>query len=117
MEHAARPDLVHKAICAGQVQWKPKAAEIMRQNPDTRGFTTNWVKGILCEFVLAKGRGCIRARRETNEYWLEAEPDDPWWYKVNIELEDRPKRLFVKMRLVDPDDEDDPWVDIVGCHF
>ena len=114
---AARPDLIHRAICSGNIHWKDSAARNMLREEKTKNFTLNGVKGWLCEFVRNKNSGCVKARPETDEYWLELNPDDPWWYAVNIELNDRPARLFVKMKLVDPDDEDDPWAEIVGAHF
>ena len=120
MSGAPRPDLVYKAICAGilgQVSWDHKAEEIMQCNPKMRGFTTKGIKLLLREFVLKKGCGCIVHRPEDSEYWLKVHPDDPWWYKVVIEeVDEFPKGLFVKMRLDDPNEELDPWVQIIGCH-
>jgi hypothetical protein len=116
MVRSARPDLIFKAICMGNVQWKESAVRNMLQDPKTKNFTANGVKGLLCKYASGKGDGCVKAREEKDEYWLEVQPDDPWWYKVNIELTGRPDRLFVKMKLVD-DDEQNPWAEIVGCHF
>jgi hypothetical protein len=120
MVRSARPDLVYKAICAGtlgQVEWKPEAAENMRCNPRMKRFTPQGIRVLLREFVLEKGCDCIIPRPESDEYWLEMHPDDPWWYKVVIEeVEEFPQGLFVKMKLVDPDDELDPWVQIVDSH-
>lgn len=122
MARAARPsgspraDLVHKAICAGHIQWKDSAVRIMRQDEKTKGFTTKAVNEWLRQYVLDHGSSCVRHKQETREYWLEVNPDDPWWYKVNIEFADRPARLFVEMKLVDPD-PNGPWTEVVNCHF
>jgi len=118
MARAARPDLV-KAICAGtmgQIEWLPKALEIMLQDRRMKGFTERGVRLALREFVLAHGSGCIHAQAETDAEWLDLHPDDPWWYKVVVEVDEFPQGLFVKLRLVDPDDVQDPWVAVIGCH-
>jgi hypothetical protein len=121
MVGAARPDLVHKAICAGalgQIEWLPKAVELIRQHPRMRGkgFTPNGIKADVRAHVLANGIGCIQAQKETDAFWLEQHPDDPWWYKVVIEVDEFPQGLFVKLRLVDAEESQDPWVTIIGCH-
>ncbi len=117
MGRTARPDLIYKAICAGHIQWKESAVRNMLQSERTKRFTSIGVNRWLRGYALATGSGCVCARPETRDYWLEVNPDDPWWYKVNIEFEERPARLFVEMKLVDPDDEDYPWAEVVNCHF
>ena len=117
MVRAARPDLIYKAICSGNIQWNISAAENMLRDERTKNFAPTVVKGWLCNFVLSKGSDCVKVRPETDDYWLEVNPDDPWWYKVNIEFSDRPTRLFVKMKLVDPDEEANPGAEIVSVHF
>jgi hypothetical protein len=112
-----RPDLVYKAICARRIVWKDSAARNMQQDRRTKGFTRSGVAEWLHTYALYSGPKCVKERAETREYWLEVNPDDPWWYKVNIEFEDYPARLFVELKLSDPDDEQDPCVEIVNCHF
>jgi hypothetical protein len=121
MPRIARPDLIHKAICAGvlrlgQMEWKESAAQNMRNDPRMKGFTTRGVQEELHRFAVANGSGCVEARPETDQYWLDIHPDDPWWYQVVIEADEFPEGLFIKLRLVDPDDEQDPWAQIVSCH-
>jgi hypothetical protein len=88
----------------------------MQRDPRMEGFTTLGVKAELRAFVKANGPSCIVHRREDDDYWKEKHPEDPWWYKVVIESSGLPEGVFVKLRLVDPDEEHDPWVTIVGCH-
>jgi hypothetical protein len=119
MARVARPDLVHLAICSGimgQIEWKPAAADNLREDRRMDGFTTIGVRDLLRQWVLKNGAACINAKQETDPDWLARYPDDPWWYSVVIEVDEFPKGLFVKVKLVDPDDESDPWVTIVSCH-
>jgi hypothetical protein len=100
----------------GQVEWLPRAAEIMRSDPRMEDFTPQRVRADLRAFVHAQGISCIVPRPEDDEYWKGIHPDDPWWYRVLINVPEFQQGLFVKLRLVDPDDDQDPWVSIMGCH-
>lgn len=119
MTRPARPDLVVKAICAGalgQIEWKPSAVENMRADDRTSHLTPMGVRGDLRQEVLSKGVTAVTTRPETDPYWLAVHPEDPWWYKVVLVLAEFPQGLLVKMKLIDPEEEDDPFVQIVGCH-
>lgn len=115
-----RPDLVYQALCAGpmgHIEWDDKAAELVRCNRRLKGLTTQWIRTSLHEFALTSDPSCVVPRPEDDEYWLALHPDDPWWYRVVLpDVPGVPQGLFVKLRLVDPDDTVDPWVQIVGCH-
>src|SRR6266403_1126767 len=119
MHRPARLDLVHKAICAGyrgQIEWKPACLERFRDDPKMQSFTEIGVKELLCEFV--RNGGTLEIRPEKDPYWLEVHPDDPWWYFAAIPVPEFRDGLFVKVKLIlwDNDDEDDPWVQIVSIH-
>ena len=118
----SRPDLVHRAICAGtmgQIEWKQSAEERVRKDPRMKRFTPHGIRLYLHEWVLDH-RGTIETREETDADWRAEYPDDPWWYFSIILLkevvEELPDGVFVKMKLLDPEDDTDPWVQIISCH-
>jgi hypothetical protein len=120
MARGARSDLVVKAICAGvlgQIDWKAAAADSLRAEERTSHLTPMGIRADLRQEVLRLGATAVQARAETDPYWLEIHPEDPWWYKVVLITKEFPQGLMVKMKLVDPEDEDDPFVQIVSCHL
>jgi hypothetical protein len=118
MAAVPRLDLVHKAICAGtlgHIEWKDAAARLVRDNPEMNGLSPEGVRALLREYVRLN-RGILSLRNETRAEILTDDPDDPFWYRVVFPVPDFPKELFVEVKLID-DDEHDPWVRIVSCHF
>src|SRR5688500_2969226 len=116
MPSAPRLDLVLKACREGVIRWKPSALKRL-QYPDLKGFTQAGVDQILKKHATA-GTGQWRHRRESDEEWLSQHPEDPWWYAAILpELKFR-HGLFVKMKLLweDGDDEDDCAVEVVSIH-
>jgi hypothetical protein len=117
MSVAARLELVHKAICAGyrgQIEWKDSCLKRFRGDPEIKGFTEKGVKELLWDFV--RNQKCqLRQHQETDPEWLDENPDDPWWYYAVIPTDIFPKGLFVKVKLIEDDDED-PWVQIISVH-
>ena len=81
-----------------------------------QSFRPQGVRLLLNDWVVQKGLGCIRSTLEKDKHWLAEYPDDPWWYYVIIDVDDFPDGLFVKVKLIDPDDTLDPWVVIISCH-
>jgi hypothetical protein len=119
MARAATPNLVHKAICNGhygQIEWTDKAQEVMLADRRMQGFRPNGVRDLLRQWVIQHGSNCLRATQETDPDWLAEYPDDPWWYSVVIDVKGFYDGLFVKVKLIDPDDTSDPWVVIISCH-
>jgi hypothetical protein len=80
-------------------------------------FTEKGIRNLLCEFVRDLG-GQFRAQNETAIDWLEENPDDPWWYFAVIPVPTFPRGLFVKVKLLweEGDNEEDAWVQIVSIH-
>jgi len=121
MPGTARPDLVHKAICAGyrgQIEWKQACLARFRDDPEMKMFTDKGVRELLWDCVRNKNYQ-IEHRKETDPDWLTDNPNDPWWYFVVLPVPTVfPKGLFVKVKLLweDGDDEDDAFVQIVSIH-
>ena len=120
MARSARLDLVHKAICAGyrgQIEWKDSCLERFRDDPAMQSFTEKGIKEELWDFVRNQGGRC-KERNETAAEWLEENPDDPWWYFAILPAPIFRKGLFVKLKLLweDGDDEADAFVQIVSIH-
>jgi hypothetical protein len=117
MAAGARVDLVEKAIAAGafgHIQIKESVNRQLRDDPDMAGYTPAGIRSILRDFV--RNGGKLTAREEKRQEYFD--PDDPWWYRAIIPVDDKqvfPKGLFLEVKLID-DDEDEPWVEIVSAH-
>ncbi len=119
MSRNVRLDLVHEAIRAGyhgQIEWKAACLVRFLDDPEMMCFTEKGLKQSLWDFVLKGGR--LQARRETDQDWLREHPEDPWWYFAIITVPEFNHGLFVKVKLLweDGDDEDDAFVQIVSIH-
>ncbi len=116
MADSARLDLVHLAIRSGflgHIQWKDSAARLVRADPDLLGLTPEGIRDLLRQFVL--DGNSLTERRETRREYLDANPDDPFWYRAVVPVPGLPGGLFVEVKLVD-DDPVEPWVEIVSAH-
>lgn len=120
MSQISRLDLVLKAICAGfqgQIEWQPSCLERFLGDPEMRGFTDKGIRKALCDFVRNQG-GTLECRRETDPDWLREHEDDPWWYFAIIPVPEFRDGLFVKVKLLwkEGDDEHDAFVQILSIH-
>src|SRR5713226_4878313 len=120
MPRTERLDLVHKAICAGyrgQIEWKNACLERFRNDPEMKGFTEKGVRELLWDSVRNKDIQ-LEPRKETDPDWLKEHPDDPWWYFAVIPVSIFPRGLYVKVKLLweDGDEEEDAFVQIVSIH-
>jgi hypothetical protein len=116
MATAAQLDLVHQAIRSGvlgQIQWKDAAARLVRDDADLEGFTPEGIRALLRQYVLAGHT--LAVREETRKEYLEANPEDPYWYRAILPVPGLPRGLFVEVKLID-DDPLEPWVEIVSAH-
>lgn len=108
-------DLVHRAIAAGifgNIEWKESAAQLVRNSPEMNGLMPDAIRARLRDFVVNGGQLDVRAETRP-EYF---DPDDPFWYRALIPIEDYPRPLFIEVRILD-DDADEPFVKIVSAHF
>jgi len=112
MDCAHRVDLVHKAITLGNIEWKPKALEIMLDAEEMKGFTDRGVRFLLQDFV--KQGGQVKPRFEKRSEYID--PDHPYWYRAVIPVPEFPKGLFVETLLLDHEEEADPFLQIVSAH-
>lgn len=106
MPHPSRLDLVQKAICAGtmgHIEWKPSAYEVVRDDPEMEGFTPEGIRRLLREFVFAGN--CLNVRHERRTEFSEENPDEPYWYRAVIPVDQFPKGLFVEVKLIDDDEK------------
>ncbi len=116
MADSAQLELVHQAIRSGvlgQIQWKTAAADRVRADKELHGLTPEAIRALLRQFVL-DGHS-LSVRQETRAEYLQAHPENPYWYRAVIPVDWLPGGLFVEVILSD-DDPDDPWVDIVSVH-
>src|SRR5262249_8602389 len=112
-----RLDLVHKAIRAGtlgNIEWEPSALQRMLEDPTMEGVTAFGVRLLLREFV-SQG-SCLDVRDQKSEQHLEERPEHPYWYRAIIPVPQFPKGLFVETILIDPEEEEEPFVQIVSAH-
>jgi hypothetical protein len=79
-----------------------------------QGFLPEGIERLLRAYVQTRGAGAIYHQQEPPER-IEENPDDPWWYGVVVPESTFPRGIFVKLKLVDPD-EDYPCAEIVSCH-
>jgi hypothetical protein len=121
MPETPRPVLVCLAICyppRGQINWRDSALKKLRSDPDLSGahLTQEGVNRLLREFICKQGGKC-EPREDTDEKWLDRNPNDPWLYYI-IVPEIFPKGIFIKVRLLwdDGDSEDDAYVLIANIH-
>ena len=120
MPENPRPDLIEMAILArprAQIGWNGKAFKVMRGDSDLKNFTAIAVEQLLRDHVCNSGGKC-KPRRETDQDWLDKCPNDPWWYFVVVPVPEFPKGLFVKMKLLweDGDQDHEAYVEIVSVH-
>jgi hypothetical protein len=116
MANPPKLDLVHLAIRSGiygHIQWQDAAARRVRGDPDMAGYTPEGIRALLRAFVLHGGT--LTARTEMRPEYLEANPDDPYWYRAILPAPPLPHGLFLELRLID-DDPKEPWVEIVNAH-
>ena len=118
MPNPPRLDLVHKAICAGMlgnIEWEPEVLNRMLDNPAMKGFTALGVRLLLRKFVLNQG-GSLDVRTQKSEQHLQERPEHPYWYRAIIPVPQFPKGLFVETILIDPEEEEEPFIQIVSVH-
>lgn len=117
MANLSRLDLVYKAIRAGtfgHIEWKDEAYRRVLDDPVMQGFTPNGIKALLRDFVVNKG-GQIDVRDQGMEQWVDADPENPYWYRAILPVSQFPKGLFVEIVIADYD-EQCPWIAIVSSH-
>ena len=110
-----RLDLVYKAIKAtfgGNVQWKDSAARLVRLDSELCGMTPSGIKKLLREFDL--NGGTVSPRVETREEYKDRTPH---WYRARIAVDELPRELFIELTLIDPNEEEEPFVEIVSAHL
>lgn len=111
-------DLVNRTVCdRASIEWKPACLDLFRDDPRLQSFTEKGIKDLLWDFVRNQ-RGRLEAKKETDPYWLEKRPDDPWWYSIVIPVPQFKHGLFVKVRLLweEGDPEDEASVQIISIH-
>jgi hypothetical protein len=115
MSSQPRLDLVHKAVCAGvlgNIEWSDSALRRFSDDPQLDGFKASGVRKVLRDFVNAGG--ALTAREEVREEYKD--PDHPFWYRAIIPVAEFPKGLFVELKLIDHEEEEEPFVQIVNLH-
>jgi hypothetical protein len=116
MPNPPRPDLVHKAICAGifgNIEWQSAAYQRVRRDPDMQGLTPEAIRHLLREHV--KDGNALEIREETREEKRLEDPENPYWYRAVIPVAAFSHGLFVEVILLDHDEEE-PFVQIVNAH-
>jgi len=112
-----RLDLVHKAICAGiwgNIEWSDFALRELANDPEMEGFTPAGIRQLLRQFVL--DGNALDVRSEGFELWRQQRPDHPYWYRAVIPVPQFARGLFLYVILLDEDEEDEPFVQIVHTH-
>ena len=115
MPNPPRVDLVKKAICSGTfglITFRESASRRLRDNPDLQNYTQAGIRGILRKFVCMKN-DAIDPRAEDPE--INRDPENPYWYRVVIPVQEFAEGLFLKIKITDYD-EDEPEVQIVNLH-
>jgi hypothetical protein len=94
----------------GNIMFQDKAARTVRDDPAMKNFTPNGIRRLLHEFV--KVHKHLLDEHENTEQYRE---EHPFWYRAVVPVPDFPHGLFVKVLLVD-EDEDEPFVENVSAH-